>query len=289
MGYLNSFRIVVLLTVFAVLCYVDWSPSTNQRVARSPIKRNVKVYDECNTEGNLAITFDEGPLKSTSDVLTTLKGANITATFHVVPSYLKINKEIGKKIVEYGHVVGLRLEPSIKADELSEKELTEELKNEADTVKSILGVDPKFLRLPYGLESNEKVLSVADELGFVVTFWQIDLSDGSKAANELITAYETKLNDSYDAQLKIKPKFIDRNQENLPGVTEAWKTIVTKLNGYQVNPVTLDKCLDISSPYRGSSNSNNSTNNDSKDGSNKVTAFSFISIITIISAIIALF
>jgi len=57
---LNSFRITVILVVFVVLCYVDWSPSTGvlQRTRRSPLgTRATKTYDSCEKSGEIGVTF----------------------------------------------------------------------------------------------------------------------------------------------------------------------------------------------------------------------------------------
>lgn len=258
MAFLNSFRITVLFAVFLVLCYVDWSPKTNQRYGRSPIKRDLDIATQCNDYGNVGVTFDEGPVKTTADILTILNTKKVKATFHLVPSYVQANLDIAKKIVEYGHVIGLRLEPSVKPTELSESELKAELEKEAKIINDKLGVNPRFLRLPFGSESDATVLKVVEELGFTLTLWQLDLSENNKSSNEFVSAYETKLSESYKNQLGITPKFIDRNQEGLATVSDAWYSLINKFTDYQAKIVTLDVCLGLDSPYMKANNATTS-------------------------------
>ncbi|OUM63791.1 hypothetical protein PIROE2DRAFT_9591, partial [Piromyces sp. E2] len=55
---LNSFRITVILVVFVILCYVDWSPSAKQRSRRSPLStRSTTIYNSCQNNGEIGVTF----------------------------------------------------------------------------------------------------------------------------------------------------------------------------------------------------------------------------------------
>jgi len=282
---LNSFRITVILVVFIILCYVDWSPNAKQRSRRSTLTTSsTTVYDSCKTNGDIGVTFDEGPTTSTRKILDILKEKNITATFHLVPSNIKDNLENAKAIVDEGHLVGLRLNTNLKDDQLKSltvDKIKEELEKEATIISEALGVNPKFLRLPFDLDKNDKYLKAVDELGFVLTNSIVDLS-GTDKADQFVKTYEKTLKEQYNKESKNYPKFIDYNQDGLETIPEAWKKIVKLLENYEANPVTLDICTGIKEKYRTASNDMNGQSKSAatpKTISSLMTTFTFALVI----------
>jgi len=259
---LNSFRITVILVVFVLLCYVDWSPDAKQRSKRSPLStRSTIIHNSCINNGEIGVTFDEGPTSTTKKILEILKRNNIKATFHLNPSETKNNQEIAKVIVEDGHTIGLSLDTNLqqeKLNNLSVKEIKEELDKEAKIIKEITGVNPKFLRLPYELDKNNNYLQAIEELGFIITNSVVNLSGESKV-DKFVKLYEDKLKENYNKDKKIYPKFIDRNQDGLSTIPEAWEKIIKLLENYNANPVTLDVCTGTKESYRTESAANPKT------------------------------
>jgi len=250
---LNSFRITVILVVFIILCYVDWSPSSKQRAKRSPvINISTIVYDSCQNNGEIGVTFDEGPVVTTRMILDILKANKIKATFHLIPSKIKENLEFAKAIIDEGHLIGLHVDPSLTEKQLkslSVDKIKEELENEANIIYKALGVNPKFLRLPYNLDKNANYLTAVQELGFVLTDYAVDLS-GAGNESQLTEIYESTLKQHYNKDMKEYPKFIDRNQDGLANIPEVWKRIVAILESYNAKVVTLDVCTGVKEKYR---------------------------------------
>ncbi|ORX81193.1 glycoside hydrolase/deacetylase [Anaeromyces robustus] len=271
---LNSFRITVILVVFVILCYVDWSPSTTKRAKRSPIGTySTPVFDKCLNNGDIAITFDNGPSETTEAILKTLKDNNIKATFHLSPSNVSKNVELAKKIMENGHVIGLFYDISKEqVKELSSEGLKNEIEKEAKIIKDALDVNPYFIRFSTGLESESNLVKVADELGFIITIGNIQIK-GTDSPSTLASSYINKIEDNYNVEQKVYPKFIDSNQEGLINVSEAWEEIAPKLKKYNIKPVTLDVCFGIKEQYRSNTFGN------SKSASNSKAIYSFSTII----------
>jgi len=58
------------------------------------------------TEKVVALTFDDGPTKNVSAILTLLEDYDAKATFFLIGKDLEENLEEGKKIVNAGHQIG---------------------------------------------------------------------------------------------------------------------------------------------------------------------------------------
>jgi len=288
---LNSFRITVIIVVFVVLCYVDWSASGGvQRARRSPLStRSTKIYNSCEKSGELGVTFDEGPSKVTTDILNILKDNEVKATFHLIPSKIADNLEISKKIIENGNIVGLQLESSLDSEKIKNmkvNELKEELEKEAKVIKDALNVNPKFVRVPEGIEENENILQAAEELELFITTWSVELS-GDKLSSDYIKIYSDALKENNKDDNKTYPQFIDRNKDGDTNISEAWKEIIQLVKSNNAKIVTLDTCLNIKEAYRTNSKNSTSSSNsaDSKSSANPKSISSIylmaISIITI--------
>ncbi|ORY56727.1 glycoside hydrolase/deacetylase [Neocallimastix californiae] len=293
---LNSFRITVILVVFVVLCYVDWSPSTGvvQRTRRSPLgTRATKTYDSCEKSGEIGVTFDEGPSKLTKDILDTLKTNNVKATFHLDPTKIADNIDVSKSIIENGNIIGLQFDKTLDTEKIKNmkvSEIKEELEKEAKIIKDALNVNPKFLRIPEGLEENESILQAAEELGFVITTWTVELS-GNKSSSDYIKSYTNALKTNNKSNLKIYPQFIDRNIDSDDHISEAWKEIIKSVNDNNAKIVTLDTCLNMKEAYRtdgdASSSTTSSNSGESKSASiPKAISSLSIMIISIISLLV---
>jgi peptidoglycan/xylan/chitin deacetylase (PgdA/CDA1 family) len=255
--------------------------------------RATKTYDSCEKSGEIGVTFDEGPSKLTKDILDTLKTNNVKATFHLDPTKIADNIDVSKSIIENGNIIGLQFDKTLDTEKIKNmkvSEIKEELEKEAKIIKDALNVNPKFLRIPEGLEENESILQAAEELGFVITTWTVELS-GNKSSSDYIKSYTNALKTNNKSDLKIYPQFIDRNIDSDDHISEAWKEIIKSVNDNNAKIVTLDTCLNMKEAYRtdgdASSSTTSSNSGESKSASiPKAISSLSIMIISIISLLV---
>ena len=209
------------------------------------------VPDACLTKGQVAVTFDEGPASSTLNILNGLQQANIKATFHIVTKYLS-NIAVSTNLrtaYERGHLIGLRFPTEKDPKSMTDVDIKQTLLLESFKIFKQIGVYPKYLRLPAN-GYDDRVVSIATALGFVVTQWNIDTFDfeadvtGWKISN----AYVTQLNTVAQGQ----GRFISLHRDLYKVYTDESIMVTVNANvssrGYTF--VTLDKCLSDSA-YRG--------------------------------------
>jgi len=155
------------------------------------------IYGNTFPKGAWALTFDDGPLSPrTEGVLRNLKKHDVKATFFVLSQQIskKDCKGIGPRIKKSRPSVVF---PSLVRQEQAEKHAVEshsyyhsqslkataeELRCEvvmaAETLKEVIGVKPKFYRLPYGQGvSVRSVRKWIADAGMVHVHWTVDTLD----------------------------------------------------------------------------------------------------------------
>lgn len=120
----------------------------------------------------LYLTFDEGYENGfTAPILDTLKQHNVPAAFFITGSYFNKEKELIKRMLDEGHVVGNHTlsHPSMPKV-LDDNKLKNEITFLSDKFKEEFGVDMKFIRPPMG-EFSRRTLKISKELGYKTVFW----------------------------------------------------------------------------------------------------------------------
>ena len=131
-------------------------------------KRTTKIY----------LTFDEGYENGyTDDILDTLKEKNVPATFFITAPYAKNEQELIKRMIDEGHILGNHTVNHPNLAKLSDaKKIASELEEMNEIVKSLYGYEMSYMRPPEG-EYSERVLAVAQDLGFRTVFWSFAYKD----------------------------------------------------------------------------------------------------------------
>ena len=140
--------------------------------------KTVKNITLKNQQKVIALTFDDGPWnKTTEQILDILKKHNIQATFFVVGQHLNARQEIGKKIVEAGHVIANHTwnHPS-KKSKMNPDRIKSEIGRTADLIYKITGRTTNLFRPPGGVLENG-LADYAKERKHTVVLWSADSVD----------------------------------------------------------------------------------------------------------------
>jgi peptidoglycan-N-acetylmuramic acid deacetylase len=126
------------------------------------------------------LTFDEGYENGyTLKILDVLKANNVKAAFFVTRPYILQNKEIVKRMMDEGHIVGNHTSkhPSMPSVTASLERFNKEFSDTEDAYREVTGKDmPKFFRPPMG-EFSEKSLYLTQKLGYKSIFWSFAHKD----------------------------------------------------------------------------------------------------------------
>lgn len=192
---ITPFRLFLIALLGLVAWFALFSENNN-RYRRAAVSTVSDVAKSCIDKGKIAVTFDEGPSSTTTNVLTGLTNAQIPATFHVVTKYFSnivVSTNL-KTAAENGHVIGLRFPTETDPTKLSDRELKEVLLYESYKIFKQIGAYPKYLRLPLG-KYNDKTVRVATQLGFIISEWNVDTNDYAEGitGDDIVKAYSNQL------------------------------------------------------------------------------------------------
>lgn len=144
------------------------------------------------------LTFDEGYENGyTAQILDTLKKYEVPAAFFVTGAYLEKEEALIKRMLDEGHIVGNHTVNHPNLPKLVGAEaMTKELCSLNEKFASMYGgAQMTYMRPPEG-EYSERLLAVADAIGYKTIFWSFAYKDwdpsvvnGAEYAFEQITPY----------------------------------------------------------------------------------------------------
>ena len=137
------------------------------------------------TEKLLALTFDDGPRRSTtSSLLDGLARRGVHATFFLVGSNLDGNEELILRMEAEGHQVGIHSYNHKMLTGLNAADLYTEVGALRDWLTDLLGHDGFLLRPPYGKTDD----ALRRRAGAPIILWSVDPEDWSDDDSDRQTA-----------------------------------------------------------------------------------------------------
>jgi peptidoglycan/xylan/chitin deacetylase (PgdA/CDA1 family) len=124
----------------------------------------------------IALTFDDGPSRFTSQILDLLERHGARATFFVVGNRVESNREIIARAAELGNEIGGHSWNHRNLTELDEDEIKMQLLNTSAVIESVTGINPQIFRPPFGTV-NDTLQSVSQTLNFAIIKWSLDTLD----------------------------------------------------------------------------------------------------------------
>ncbi len=127
----------------------------------------------------LYLTFDAGYENGcTAEILDVLKKHQVPAAFFLVGNYLQQNKDLVRRMVQEGHIVGNHTMHHPDMSKIVDPEaFRKELEDLEKLYLEITGQEmEKFYRPPQGLYSEEN-LQLAQKLGYKTVFWSLAYMD----------------------------------------------------------------------------------------------------------------
>jgi len=208
----------------------------------------------------IALTFDDGPYQYDGTLLDTLKKYRVKATFFVNGNnYWDYTTEprwsqFIKRAFEDGHQVCTHTFTHPDMATLTEQQILTEMQENQKAIYSALSTSklwnkkwtrPLYMRPPYG-STNDLVLQVMKQMGYVVVTWDTDTEDsmttGATAADSL-KAYADILNGSANGSIVLQHSPIKSS------ATQLMQLVIPKIpKRYKL--VTIDQCLGLGPAYK---------------------------------------
>ena len=122
------------------------------------------------TRRQVALTFDDGPGRSTRAVLDLLDRHDARATFFMVGSEALRDPETARAVVAAGQEVGSHSMHHLDHEAVSDEEAVADMVEGAEAIAKVLGFEPPLYRAPYG-RFIPATVAEARRRGWVCVHW----------------------------------------------------------------------------------------------------------------------
>lgn len=180
-------RLLFIILVFLVFTLANWiSDQAIKTVTVLLTGRLVPIYRVEIPRKQIAISFDAmWGTDYTDELLRILAENNVKTTFFLGGYWVEKYPEYVKKIDAAGHEIGNHTYSHPHLNSLSRAAIRQELERNHANIKALTGKDPVLFRPPFGEYSN-KVIEVAEELGYYTIQWSIDSLDWKDVSADFI-------------------------------------------------------------------------------------------------------
>ncbi|MFJ2747115.1 polysaccharide deacetylase family protein [Streptomyces sp. NPDC087297] len=132
---------------------------------------------EAAASGGMVLTFDDGPdPRYTPAILDTLARHGVRAMFFVCGEMATENRDLLRRMVAEGHVIGNHTWTHPLIPGLSRPALVSEIGRTSEVVQQTVGEAPLWFRAPYGAW-NRAAFEIGAELGMEPLAWTVDTLD----------------------------------------------------------------------------------------------------------------
>lgn len=143
-------------------------------MGRTPQRQGANRSTDCAVENCVALTFDDGPRRHTTGPLLDLLAARgETATFFVVGRAIAGNEDLLVRMRDLGMEVENHTWNHPRLSQMAGPGVTDELRRTSQAITRATGVEPTFMRPPYG----DWTPGVTPTAGLVPMLWDVDSLD----------------------------------------------------------------------------------------------------------------
>ncbi|MET9610220.1 polysaccharide deacetylase family protein [Streptomyces sp. NPDC006512] len=170
-------------------------PMTAEAPARPPVTKPavrarplLALPDDAAHASAMALTFDDGPdPRYTPAILDTLARYQVRATFFVCGEMATDNRDLLRRMVTEGHVIGNHTWTHPLIPQLSRPALLSEIGRTSEVVQQTVGEAPLWFRAPYGAW-NRAAFEIGADLGMEPLAWTLDTLDWKEPGTTAIVS-----------------------------------------------------------------------------------------------------
>ena len=181
----------------------------------------------------VCLTFDDGPHPGSMDkILDTLKTQDVKATFFVVGKMVDLHPELVRRMMAEGNEVGNHTYTHKRLNQMPLASAKQEIAACAASVKRATGADMTLMRPP-GMEYNNDVLYLAQQMGYVTVHWNVVAADYMPLDPQIIV--QRVLNQTKDGSVILL--------HDSPDTAKALPTLIKALKSQGYKFVTTSQML----------------------------------------------
>lgn len=197
-------------------------------IAARPV--DLSTVNKLPQPGTVALTFDDGPNPVyTRQILAVLKKYNIKATFFMMGANARKYPDVVREIYAQGHTIASHTMTHPMLTKIPEKQLAYEVKTPSQIINSIIGIQPKCLRYPFG-DSNTHVREEIRANGMVPVPMGFNSFDYERPGTDKIVSWVLK--NIYSRQVILMHDGYAKREETVEALPQIIEGIKKKGLGF---------------------------------------------------------
>ncbi|KAG0291280.1 chitin deacetylase [Linnemannia gamsii] len=211
----------------------------------------------CQTPGQVALTYSEGPSEATMEMLETLKEAQATVTFFTNATWLQYMQYAGVTRHAYldGHLIGMTYRlPSDTSAGRTDNEIQEDIARASRTIQDLIGVYPRYMKIHESNLKDSRLLNLVKSMGYTLVGFNMDEYDykynsaaTSSQIAEVFNAMFTKQMDAYGRKASYVVAGYD---VPTTGAASGLPKVINTIQAHAYDMVRLDGCTNDKTPYK---------------------------------------
>ncbi|KAG0207433.1 chitin deacetylase [Mortierella sp. GBA30] len=224
-----------------------------------PVQHMGEFVTKCNTAGQIALTYSEGPSEATTQMLEILKEAKARVTFFANATWLEYMQYAGVTRRAYldGHLIGMTYRlPNDSSKSMTDAQLKADIAKQATKIFELIGHYPKYVRLHDAGLKDPKLEPTMREMGYTLVGFNLDEADYKyntrEQARQIADIYETTFVKQADAFGRKGSYVVVGYDIPASGAAGALPDIITSIIRNEYDMVRLDGCNNDNAPYKKS-------------------------------------
>ncbi|KAG0316426.1 chitin deacetylase [Linnemannia gamsii] len=207
----------------------------------------------CQTPGQVALTYSEGPSEATMEMLETLKEAQATVTFFTNATWLQYMQYAG--VTRHAHLDGMTYRlPSDTSTGHTDEEIKQDIAHASRTIQDLIGVYPKYMKIHESNLKDSRLLNLVKSMGYTLVGFNMDEYDykyntaaTSSQIAEVFNAMFTKQMDAYGRKASYVVAGYD---VPTTGAASGLPKVINTIQAHGYDMVRLDGCTNDKTPYK---------------------------------------
>ncbi|KAF8962950.1 chitin deacetylase, partial [Entomortierella lignicola] len=211
----------------------------------------------CQTPGQIALTYSEGPSEATMEMLQTLKEAQARVSFFANATWLQYMQYAGVTRHAYidGHLIGMTYRlPSDTSTGLTDDEIKNDIARNSRTIQDLIGVYPKYMKIHEADLKDPRLLSIATSMGYTLVGFNMDEYDykynSAATAGQIAEVYNAMFSKQMDAYGRKASYVVAGYDVPSTGAAAALPKVINTIAAHGYDMVRLDGCANDNTPYK---------------------------------------
>ncbi|KAI8360208.1 hypothetical protein B0O80DRAFT_369425, partial [Mortierella sp. GBAus27b] len=211
----------------------------------------------CQTPGQIALTYSEGPSEATMAMLETLREAQGKVTFFANATWLQYMQYAGVARHAYldGHLIGMTYRlPGDSFTGHTDDEIKQDIARNSRTIQDLIGVYPRYMKIHESNLKEARLLNLVKSMGYTLVGFNMDEYDykynTAATSGQIAGVYDAMFSKQMDAYGRKASYVVAGYDVPSTGAASGLPKVINTIQAHGYDMVRLDGCTNDKTPYK---------------------------------------